>query len=149
MSSLGRGFTVIELIVAIVVAGILAGIALPAFGGVRSALAVRDAQQALASLQARARAHAVEFGQTVELHVDVSGDSMWIERNDTTLESVDLGADRGVDIQGAATHVTLCMNSRGYGDSGCTSFSSAVTISFVSAGETATVEILPLGQVRY
>lgn len=85
----------------------------------------------------------------VEIHVDTGADSIWIARGGTTLQGVNLHSDLGVDIQGAATSYTLCLNSRGYGDPACTSFSSAVTISFVAQAETASVEILPLGQVSY
>lgn len=139
----------VEMVVAIVVSGILIAIAVPAFAGARSQLAVRDARQVYASLHGRARAHAVEFGEMVAIHVDTSADSIWIERAGRTLEGINVYSDLGVDIQGTTTRYTLCLNSRGYGDPTCTSFSSAVTISFVAVDETASVEILPLGQVNY
>lgn len=139
----------VEMVVAIVVAGILVAIAMPAFAGARSQLAVRDARQVYASLHGRARAHAVEFGEMVEVHVDTSADSMWIERDGETMEGMNVRSVMGVDIQGTSTRYTLCLNSRGYGDPACTSFGSAVTISFVAQEETASVEVLPLGQVSY
>jgi hypothetical protein len=41
------------------------------------------------------------------------------------------------------------MNARGYADTGCTNFSSAVTLGFRQNADTASVRILPLGQLIY
>ena len=144
-----RGFTLIEVVVVIMVGAVLLSLAINAFGGVRAGYAVREARTAFAALHARTRAQAIEFGQTVELHVDAGGDSVWIARNDTILETLRLGNELGVDLRSGTSPVTLCVNSRGYGDTGCTSFGSPLAFYFVNASDTAGIEMFPLGQLRY
>lgn len=142
-----RGFTIIELLTVIVVGAILLTITITQFGTVSRRFAVREASNTFAALHARTRAHAIEVGQTIELHVDLDGDSVWIARNDTTLELVRLDQEFGVDVTGSASSYTLCMNSRGYGDEGCNSFSTSAQIRFQSGADSATVTMLPLGQL--
>ncbi|MGD2068072.1 MAG: prepilin-type N-terminal cleavage/methylation domain-containing protein [Gemmatimonadota bacterium] len=144
-----RGFTLIEVVVVISVGAALLTLAVAGFGGVRSRYAVREARASFAALHARTRAHAIEFGQTVELHADAAGDSIWIERNDTILEAVRLGNELGVDLLSDVSVLTLCINSRGYGDSGCSSFSAPLSLYFAAVGDTARLEVFPLGQLRY
>ncbi len=144
-----RGFTIIELVIALLVGTILTSIALSSFGGARAAFAVRGARNAFATMQARARAQAIENGATVRLRVSVSGDSAWITDGSTTYQSVDFMDQYHVDLRSTAGDFRLCMNSRGYGDERCTSFSSTVTLQFWQNADSATVQILPLGQLVY
>lgn len=144
-----RGFTLIEVVVVLTVGAILLGISVVAFGQVRSGMAVREGTRIFASFHARARAQAVEFGQTVEFHVDVDGDSIWVERNDTVLERANLMTELGVDMRSSSSTYRLCMNSRGYGQTSCNSFSSLVIVGFMNGADTATVRMLPLGGISY
>lgn len=143
-----RGFTLIEMVIAIVVGGILLSIAIAGFGAVESRTAVRQARNVFAGLHARARAHAIEFGTTTRLEVDVGGDSVWISRDGTTVESVPLGREFGVDLRAVGGAYTLCMSPRGYADTGCTSFGGAVTLNFERASESMTATMLPMGQLE-
>lgn len=144
-----RGFTLIEIAIVIMIAGLLTSITVSAFGGVQKRLAVRQAKNAMVTLHARARAQAIEFGRETHLLISTAGDSMWITRNDTTLEKIRLQDELMVDIQGPVSAYRLCMNTRGYGDDGCNSFDAPVTLRFISrAGtDTAIVQMLPLGQL--
>lgn len=144
-----KGFTLIEVVVAIVVSAVLLGITVNAFGGVRSRYAVREGRNAFAALHARTRAQAIEFGQTVELHADATRDSVWIERNDTILEALRLGNELGIDLRTEASPMTLCINSRGFGDTGCSSFSTPIALLFATDSDTARLELFPLGQIKY
>lgn len=144
-----RGFTIIELLVVIAVGAILVTITMSAFGGVRSRYAVREARQAFTSLHARTRAMAIESGQTMALKWDLIGDSVWVSRNDTTQEVVNLMDELGVDMTGTGTVHTLCLNSRGFAQSGCTSFSTTATFKLVGPTDTATISITPVGLVSY
>jgi len=100
------------------------------------------------SMHARARVQAVEFGQTVKLHVDPGGDSIWLSRDGEVLDVLDFGKEFNVDIQTSTdSEVRVCMNPRGFADTGCNSFTSPVTITFVLTSDSASVLILTLGQM--
>lgn len=143
-----HGFTLIEMVITIMVGGILLSIAVAGFGAVQSRTSVRQARNVFAGVHARARAHAIEFGTTTLLEVDVGGDSVWISRNDTTLEAIRLRSEFGVDLTAGATRYTLCMSPRGYADTSCTSFAGAVTLTFERGAEAMTATMLPLGQLE-
>lgn len=143
------GFTLIELVIALLIGTILTSIALSSWGGARASFSVRGARNTFATLQARTRAQAIENGGTVRLLVSTSGDSVTITDGTTTYETVNFMDQFHVDLKSSTGGFRLCMNSRGYGDSGCTSFSSTVTLQFWQGGDSATVKILPLGQLVY
>lgn len=143
-----HGFTLIEMVITILVGGILLSIAVASFGAVQSRTSVRQARNVFAGVHARARAHAVEFGTTTLLEVDVGGDSVWISRNDTTLEAIGFRSEFGVDLTAGATRYTLCMSPRGYADTACTSFAGAVTLTFERGTESMIATMLPLGQLE-
>ena len=146
-----RGFTLIEVATAIMVGGILLSFAVTAFGSVRSRYAVREASNAFTALHARARAQAIEYAQLVELNVAVEGDSIWIERNDTTLEKLRFAEEFGVRMTRPEASFRLCFNSRGYGDLDCGSLSvdaGAVTVVFENGADADSLEVLPTGLVR-
>lgn len=145
-----RGFSLIEVVIALMVAGLLLSISVSAFGTVRARYSVREARNSFAALQARARAQAIEYAQTVEFHADADGDSIWISRNDTILERMRLNDEFGVDMRSSSTPFTLCFNARGYGgDASCSTFSSPVSVGFFSATDSARVGVLPYGQLVY
>jgi prepilin-type N-terminal cleavage/methylation domain-containing protein len=72
-----RGFTLIELMIAIVVIGAVASIAFPRFRQFGEAMAVRNARNALANLATQTRARALTRGAPARLRV--TQDSAWIE----------------------------------------------------------------------
>ncbi len=145
-----RGFTLVEVVTALIVGTILTSIAVTAMAGVQGRYSVKQARSSFASLQARARAHAIETGQTTSLWVDLTGDSAWIVRGGNRIETVDFGAEYGVHITGDMSQLRLCMNARGFADETCNNFSSSETLTFASrAGDTASVTIRALGQLSY
>jgi len=130
------------------VGSVLTSIAITEFNGVSGRFAVKGARQTLMSMHARARVQAVEFGQTVKLHVDPGGDSIWLSRDGEVLDVLDFGKEFNVDIQTSTdSEVRVCMNPRGFADTGCNSFTSPVTITFVLTSDSASVLILTLGQM--
>jgi prepilin-type N-terminal cleavage/methylation domain-containing protein len=144
-----KGFTVVELAMALVVAAILIGIVTQAFGDVQNRFAAQQGLQLFESMHARARAHAVEGGVTTQLWVDTPGDSVWITRRGVTMESVRFDEELGVEITGSPNYFRLCMGPRGFGDSDCTTFSSTAKLNFAQADRSLSVVILPLGQLVY
>ena len=148
MNDRRSGFSIIELVVVLMVGSVLTSIAITEFNGVSGRFAVKGARQTLMSMHARARVQAVEFGQTVKLHVDPDGDSIWLSRDGEVLDALDFGEEFNVDIQTSTdSEVRVCMNPRGFADTGCNSFTSPVTITFVLASDSASVLILTLGQM--
>ena len=137
-----------ELVVVLMVGSVLTSIAIQSFNGVTGRFAVKGARQTLLSLHARARAQAVEFGQTVRLDVDPGGDSIWLSHGSDLLDVVHFGEEFNVDVRTSTdANVRVCMNARGFADTGCNSFSSPVTVTFVLATDTVSVRILTLGQM--
>lgn len=144
-----KGFTMVEMVIALTVTAILIGIVTQSFGEVQNRFSAQQGLRLFESMHARARAHAVEGGVTTELWVDTPGDSIWLVRGGQTLESVKFDEELGVEITGSPNYYRLCMGPRGFGDEDCTSFSSPASLTFAQASESLSVVILPLGQLVY
>ncbi|MGD8318984.1 MAG: prepilin-type N-terminal cleavage/methylation domain-containing protein [Gemmatimonadota bacterium] len=145
-----RGFTVIELVIALLIGSILTSIALSSYHNARGSFAVRGARNTFASFAARARAQAIESGSNVRLMVDVTGDSIFLWNGSQNLETLDMGDELHVDMRSSVGSFALCMNSRGYADPDCNSFGSdKVLLQFWQNADSASVVILPLGQLVY
>lgn len=143
------GFSVIELVIALLIGSILTTIALSSYGNARGRYAVRGARDTFASLHARARAQAIERGATVHLVVDVSGDSIFLWSGGTNLETIHFADEFHVDVRSTVGRIRLCMNSRGYADTACNSFIEPPTVAFWQNADSSSVLILPLGQLVY
>lgn len=148
MDRRNRGFTLIEMVIVVVIGAILTSMALNSFSGVQGRASVRQARGTFASLHARTRASAIEFGETTRLIVDMDNDSVAIRRGTTSIEKVRFDEALGVDILGTGT-LTLCMNPRGFAETACNSFSTTQTVTFQAGTDTAQVQIRTLGQLTY
>ncbi len=144
-----RGFTVLELVIALVIGSILTTIALTSYKNVQGRYAVHGARDMFSSLVARARAQAIQGGSTVKVVVDVEGDSASLWQNGANLNETVHFSDNHVDLKSSVDNFDLCMSSRGYADTSCNTFTNAVTLSFWQNADSATVQILPLGQLIY
>lgn len=146
-----RGFTMVEVVVTVMVAMILLSISVRGFGDTMSNMAVDGAAETFASLQARARAVAVERGDIARLNTDPAGDSVWITVGGSRVDFLNFMEDRGVDIQsGTAGVIRLCMSPRGFAEIDCNSFeNNTVILDFVQGGASASLTILPLGQLSW
>ena len=100
------GFSIIELVVVLIMGSILSGIALVSFDGVSGRYAALGAQRTFVSLHARARAQAVEYGETVQFKVNPYADKVWLSRAGSVLESLEFDDEFGVDIR-TSTGVNL------------------------------------------
>ena len=138
-----KGYSLIEVAVVLMVAGIFLDVSARPMASVTAGLAVNAAHESFVALHARARAHAVERGTPVDFHVDPVGDSAWIEMDGETLEVARFG---DVDLQASAA-ITVCMSPRGIADTRCNSFSGIETVSFENRGESSALDILPLGKI--
>ncbi len=149
MNRRSRGFTLIEVLIAIMIGMILTSIAVRGFGDTSSRMATRQARNVFNGMAARARAHAIESGSRTILIADAQGDSVVLFVGGTVIENIRFSGEMGVDIQSSSTVTRICMSPRGFADPDCNSFSSAITIAFVQGAQTETIEILPLGQIRW
>ena len=148
MDNRRSGFSIIELVVVLMVGSVLTSIAITEFNGVSGRFAVKGARQTLMSMHARARMQAVELGRTVKLNIDPVGDSIWLSRGTVVLDVVNFGREFNVDVLTSSdAEIQVCMNPRGFADTGCNNFNAPVTITFVLTSDTTSVLILPLGQM--
>lgn len=142
----------VEMTITIVVGAILLTIAVRGFGETMSRLAVDNARQSFASLQAQTRSYAIERGGMTRLRVDPAGDTAWVQdAGGTRVSFLDFMEERGVDVQSStAGIITLCMNPRGFAETDCNSFgASTVDLDFVQGVQSSTITILPLGQLSW
>jgi prepilin-type N-terminal cleavage/methylation domain-containing protein len=142
-----NGFTLTELLIVIVISLALTSIAVTAAQPAQNRYAVRGARDGFVAMHARARAQAVEAGQTTILTLNFASDRATITRGGTTLETVEFDESLNVDMQGGGTTMKICLNSRGFGATSCNSFSSGTDIKFVQGEAAEKVRIYPLGQV--
>ena len=148
MDNRRSGFSVIELVVVLMVGSVLTSIAITSFNGVSGRFATNGARQTFIAMNARARAQAVEYGRTVQLNLDPSGDSVWLSRGSDVLEVLDFSEEFDVNILTSTdSDLRVCMNARGFADMECNNFSSPVTVTFLLATDTASVRVLSLGQM--
>jgi prepilin-type N-terminal cleavage/methylation domain-containing protein len=149
MSRGKSGFTVIELLVVVVLGAILTQLAIKGIGMVSSQASVREARNTFNAMAARTRAQAIESGFNTLLIADAEGDSVVVVANGAVVETVRFAGEMGIDIQTTERLTTICMNPRGYASPDCSSFSSAVQMAFVQGPKSESLEILPLGQIRW
>ncbi|MEX2528994.1 MAG: type II secretion system protein [Gemmatimonadota bacterium] len=151
-ASARRGFTLIEVVVALVVAGILLGMAIGAFGPLQNDRAVASAQSAFLSLHAQTRAFALERGTLARLVVDAAGDRAFVTirleaGGDSTVNSYDFQEVLGVAVASEPASPVICMTPRGVANPICAGGN--VQVTFTRGSSESAVQILPLGQVIF
>jgi prepilin-type N-terminal cleavage/methylation domain-containing protein len=149
MKRQNSGFTVIELLIVLVLGVIMTSIALKGFGMVANQVSAREARDMFQSMVARTRAQAIESGFTTMLIADAQGDSVMVLASGRIVENVRFGEELGVDIQTTERLTRICMNPRGFANPDCNSFSSPIKMAFVRGPKERTIEILPMGQIRW
>ncbi len=150
------GFTVIELIIALLIGTILTSVAISTFQGVQAGFAVRNAKAMYATLHQRARAMSIEKGETVLFAVDAIGDSafIWSISEGGITNVTNFRRELNVDLR-APTSYVLCMTPRGYADYNCGAFAgfftattnTTVRLEFWLNADSSSVLVLPMGQL--
>ena len=144
-----RGFSLLEVVIVMAIAGILAAVAIGGMGGLQARMGVRAAQSEFLSMHAQTRATAVERGIPVALVTSPDGDVRIQEGCDGTgaaLQSRDFGEQHGVTVETGDGEVVLCMTPRGYASQAGNSFSGEARIGFVRGDHSRAVILRPLGQ---
>ncbi len=145
-----RGFTLLEMVIALLFGAVLASVAVTGLGGVQGRLAVRSAQSSFLSSHAWARALAVERGMPVQLVVDPADRTVTIREgcdgSGDEISSRDFGEAYQVTITTAGGPVSLCFGPRGVALPNLNSFAGQSRIDFVRADRASAVVLRPLGQ---
>ena len=151
------GVTLLELIIALVIGGVLVSISLSGALQVRGKFAVKGARTSYATMQQRARAKAVEKGETILFIVNTVGDSayIWSVSEGGTTDVVNFDREFNVDVKGSSSAYLLCMTPRGYADYNCGGYSGIITatmntafkLEFWQNADSVSVLVLPMGQL--
>lgn len=147
-----NGFTITELMIVLVLAGIAVGIATPSLSTAFRQAGQRAAISEFISTHALARSVAVRHGRTAELHIDNSTGHFWVEVDtgttavvkdtvgvlkDVSRNNVTLNSDRSI----------LCFDSRGLPTTRGSCDSADATLIFTSGTRVDTITITALGRV--
>jgi len=143
----------VELVFVILIGSILVSIAIASFQNAQNRFAAKGARNEYATLQARARARAVELGQTVLFFVNTDGDSAYMFSNGAISDVTNFRRELNVDLRSTPASFLMCMTPRGYADPTCPAYgftstsSSPIKLEFWLNGDSSSVTILPMGQL--
>jgi len=147
------GFTIVEMLFVIVIATVLISLTMSGIHDAQARIAARQATHMYATLHQRARARAIEIGETVRLHVDTDGDSVYLQTSSGVSEATRFRDELNIDLRAAPSVFYLCMTPRGYADPDCPALgapattNAAVTLEFWRDADSSSVVILPMGQL--
>lgn len=145
-----RGFTLVELLAVVLIAGALGTLATPRLSLHMERRAVLQARDAFVAIAARGRSAALQRGEIVVLRALPDTDRIIVYggNGSDTLEILDLASGRGVDLL-AATAPVVCYTPRGFAHPGCGSGSQLpMRVSFTAGGDTLSATITPIGLVE-
>jgi prepilin-type N-terminal cleavage/methylation domain-containing protein len=135
------GFTLIEVIIVVMIAAILGGVAVPQIGKFTSRRAVSNASDAFIRTAAQARAAAIRTGDEVVMRVDAANDRVTIvtAAGDTvaTLDLANGPIQAGLEIPShtGTGPFLVCYVPRGYARSPCGNDALPKTFRFVSPSQ--------------
>jgi prepilin-type N-terminal cleavage/methylation domain-containing protein len=147
-----KGFTIAELVVVLILAGVAVAIVSPSIGKAFRRTGVRAAVDEFASTHSLARSAAVRYGRTAELHIDATNARFWVEVDTSSAGGVKdtVGVVKYVDAN-AVTITTatdlLCFDARGLPSTQNSCDQPDATIIFTSGSKIDTVTITALGRV--
>ena len=147
-----RGLTVLELVLALVVLGILMAVIVPRIDLAFRRTRLQSAVMQMTTAHFTARTAAMRYGRPSELKVDASNglfyvtiDTAFAGGKKDTLGTVSRMSSLGITM--TSTRTTLCFDRRGLGYSSSTCDSANVVVTFSAAGRTDTFQTTILGKV--
>lgn len=148
-----RGFTLIEVIVALAMVAAIYVIALPAISRTRVTASIHNARHVVVSSIALARATAIRYGRPAVLRLDASGDRVWVEA-DTSLAGTGVVDTMGLyyvgeqfEVDLATEQSALCFNGRGIGTTSTTCSTAGAVIVLTLQSKSDSVVVTPVGRV--
>lgn len=143
------GFTVIELVIVLVIAGVIMSVMLPAFSRLPVQRGAANARDSIIMLAARARALAMERGTIVHLEIDPATQRSWVRVGADTVQIHEyVGEYQATISTPEGAKVTVCYTSRGLALPSCSSAGLPVVISFSRGLYTYNARIQRLGRVE-
>jgi prepilin-type N-terminal cleavage/methylation domain-containing protein len=137
-----HGFTIIEVVIVITIAGLLSAITISRAGGFIDQIEVHGATMEAESMFSRARHIAIARGTPTILDLDPVGSTLSIRGANEVLASRDLRAAHGIDLDTNRTSITYSPVGVGYGAANFTMI--------LSRGRAAdTIYVSRLGRVRH
>lgn len=146
------GFTLLEIMIVVVLAGLGVAIALPRAGQLYSDRATRTAADAFRTTHSLAASVGVRFGRLAELHIDASNARFWVEVDTSqtggvkdTVGAVKYLADSKITLM--SNRSLLCFDARGLPTTRGACQAADATLTFSMAGAADTVKVTSMGQV--
>ncbi len=146
-----RGLTILELVIALFMIGVILGLSLPLASTLAGRFKVGSARDVFVNYYARTRATAVQYGREARLHIDAVGREFWVEvdtgvpgatATDTIGVVLNVGREYGGVTMNSFGKQVLCFDSRGLpatGDAQCDTHDAKVV--FEKSSRSDTVEI--------
>ncbi len=141
------GFTIIEVIIALVIMGVMAVVAFPSLGDAVTNRRAQNARNDLVYVASRAQMAAVERGEMVRLSMDPSTDVLTIlAASGDTVEVFDMRDQDDADllIEGGTLHV--CYSPMGFAHPSCSDTSDSIGVAV--GGHTLWSSLSATGAVR-
>ena len=142
MRSRHDGFTLIEIVIVLTLAGLLSAITIARAGAFIDSIEVRGATTEAESMFSRARNIAVARGTQTTLDIDPQSSTLSIRNSSELLSSRDLGEAHGVTIYSNRTSITYSPIGLGYG-------AANFTMVLSRGRATDTIYVSRLGRVRH
>lgn len=147
-----RGFTMIEILTVVVTAGTLLAVGIRPVSTAYHDWSVRGATGEFVSAHALARATALRFARTAELHIDAAAGRFWVEVDTSAVGGTrdTIGMMHQFDhatLEFSSTRSLICFDARGMTTTRGACEAANVMIVFSSATKEDTVRTTVLGKV--
>ncbi len=147
-----NGYTLVELMTVLVLAGLAGAIAGPPLASTYERTATRAARDQFVSTHSLARSMAVRYGRVAELHIDAAGARFWVEVDTSSIGGMNARVGVRKDLSAAKVLLTsdrsmLCFDVRGLPTARGACEAADATLIFSVEGKADTVKISALGKV--
>ncbi len=148
--SLKRGFTLLEILTALVIAGVVMALAVPRFREMMTHENVRQARANVTVRLASARSIAVQRGCEAVLHFDQTSSRVWVTTCRPEGGGKDtLGMIENLSSRFGVVFVSTPADSILFTPQGIAFSASWITLTFSKDGYDAVLEISPLGRAQW
>jgi prepilin-type N-terminal cleavage/methylation domain-containing protein len=135
-----NGFTLIEMMIVIVIAGIMLAMAMPKLHDWSTSADVRGARTEATSLLAKARAAAIQDNKVTTASFSGTSGAVVVVATNDTLQQVALGSEYGVTMSPSSWSVS-------YDPRGIGAFQNPVTVTFTKSGVSSSLTVSGYGRV--